>query len=70
MGYFILFPVALILLGYSLRNKDRNYGLFTIASGVLASTGIFGLACLYLGLAIPEIVEAVILALWTASMEY
>lgn len=70
MGYFLLFPVALILLGYSLRINDRNFGLFTILSGVLAFGGIFGLAGFYRGLAIPEIVEAVILALWTASMGY
>ena len=70
MGYFVLFPVALIILGYSLRNLDRKYGVFTILSGVLAFGGIFGLMGFYRGLAIPEIVEAVILALWTASMGY
>ncbi len=70
MGYFVLFPVALIILGYSLRNIDRKYGVFTILSGVLAFGGIFGLMGFYRGLAIPEIVEAVILALWTASMGY
>lgn len=70
MGYFLLFPVALILLGYSLRKIDTNYGVFTILSGVLAFGGIFGLMGFYQGLAIPEIVEAVILALWTVSMGY
>ena len=39
LGYFILFPVALILLGYSLHKNDRNYGFFTILSGVLAFGG-------------------------------
>lgn len=68
IGYFLLYPVALILLGYSLRKNDRNYGVFTILSGVLAFGGIFGLAGFYRGLAIPEIVEAVILALWVVSM--
>ena len=68
MGYFVLFPVALILLGFSLRRIDGNYGVFTVLSGVLALGGIFGLSSFYVGLAIPEIVEAIVLALWTISM--
>ena len=68
MGYFVLFPVALILLGFSLCRIDGNYGVFTVLSGVLALGGIFGLSSFYVGLAIPEIVEAIVLALWTISM--
>ncbi len=69
--YFILFPLGIVFLAPSISNK-RPYrissiliailALIVIVTGVLISDGVIHVSGI--GLAIPETVEAALLALW------
>ena len=64
LGYFILFPVAMIILGAGLVSAGRTlYGSFTSVMGIAALVAIFGTPSE--GLAIPEILEAIVLSAWS-----
>lgn len=69
LGYFVIFPLALIIIGVAMmQGSSRSSGITTILAGVAALIAIFGVAPFYEGLAIPEILEALILAAWTEVM--
>ncbi|MFQ5871065.1 MAG: DUF998 domain-containing protein [Candidatus Geothermarchaeales archaeon] len=69
LGYFVIFPVALIIVGAGLaRGEAKAFGPITVLAGIAALVAIFGTAQFYEGLAIPEILEALILAAWSVSM--
>ena len=69
LGYFVIFPIAFIIVGAGLaRGEAKAYGSITVLAGIGALVAIFGTAQFYEGLAIPEILEALILAAWSVSM--
>jgi hypothetical membrane protein len=75
LGYFVLFPIAMILLGFAFVKVNKNvWGYLSMSAGagtlfVILSALVFRwYALLNLGFAVPEIVEAVILAVWIGWM--
>jgi hypothetical membrane protein len=68
LGEFILAPVGIILIGYSLR--DSGFGKLSIVLGIAALTTILLLSQLLLvlqinvGFAVPEMIEALIVVSW------
>jgi hypothetical membrane protein len=71
VGYFILVPVGLILIG--LASPDRGLRSFTVAMGVAALLAIFtllGSGGELIGIAIPEIAEASIIGAWVVVMGF
>jgi len=74
-GYFVLFPSSMILVGLAfLRLKMPTKGYFSIFAGIIALLIILGgiairwHSWLNLGFAVPEIIEAFIIAAWIIWM--
>lgn len=69
LGYFILAPAGFIIIGY--RTKDGVNKKLSIAFGVAALAtilmlpAIFYLAPFNVGFAVPELIEALIILVWT-----
>lgn len=69
LGYFVLSPLALSILGAGMiQLSARTQGMLTILAGTTALAAIFGLWNLWRGIAIAEIIEAIILATWIVAM--
>ncbi len=67
--YFWIFPAGLILLGYvMLRCAARNTGLFTIFAGITAAVLLFSSHWVLQSWAVPEILEALIMAGWSMTL--
>jgi hypothetical membrane protein len=69
IGYFTLAPAGFIIIGYS--TKDSVIKKLSVASGVAALAvililpGIFYVAPFNVGFAVPELIEALIILVWT-----
>jgi len=75
MGYFILFPAAMIILGISFTRKNRRIeGWLSTSAGIAALSVILGSLVLQLhqrvslGFAVPEMIESIIIASWIIWM--
>jgi len=75
LGYFVLFPVGMILVGLAFRGmgeRSKSYPSITlgIAALIVILSGAFAKWHLWLGLgfAVPEIIEALIIGGWVAFM--
>ncbi len=73
LGYFVLLPVGLVLIGAGIRGSNR-IATPTITTGIAALLAIFGLALMFsalrlkVGFAVPEMAESLVLAAWTMAM--
>jgi len=77
VGYFILFPIAMIVLGISfIKNKIQREGWVSILAGIMALSVILGGLVLQLhqraglGFAVPEVIEAIIIGSWAVLMGF
>jgi len=75
LGYFVLFPMAMILVGLAfIRMNMQTKGYLSILAGIIALLVILSALTLQwhtllgLGFAVPEIVEAVVIAVWIVWM--
>jgi hypothetical membrane protein len=75
LGYFVLFPVAMILVGIALGGMgELRKGYSSLAAGIVALLVILGGAFVGwhrwvgLGFAVPEIIEALIIGGWVVFM--
>ena len=75
MGYFVLFPVAMMTIGFSFRRSNiQTKGNLSILAGAIALVVILAGIALYqtdqlgMGFAVPEYVEALVIAAWTICM--
>lgn len=75
LGYFVLFPIAMMLVGFAfLRMNNKIRGYLSISAGVGALLVIVSALALRwhtllnLGFAVPEIIEAIIIAAWIIWM--
>jgi len=75
LGYFVLFPLAMIMIGIAFTKMNmQNRGYLSILAGIVALLVILGGIALDwhtrlgLGFAVPEIVEALIIAAWIIWM--
>jgi hypothetical membrane protein len=72
LGFFMLAPVALFLMGYA--TKDNLVRRLSIASGSLALIAILLLPAILIalpfevGFAVPEIIHGLILGIWPIYM--
>ncbi len=67
LGYFVLVPIGLILLGAGAANPRHRF--FALGAGVGALAAIFGLPAILsgVGFGVPELAEALILTAWFAG---
>jgi hypothetical membrane protein len=63
LGYFILVPAAIIIIGIGSIKKMGRFGTLSVLAGLAALASIF--LTPHEGLAIPEILEALVLSAWT-----
>jgi hypothetical membrane protein len=75
LGYFVLFPIAMMLIGLAfIRMNMQTKGYPSILAGIIALLVILGGLTLQwhtwlgLGFAVPEYVEAIVIAVWTVRM--
>jgi len=75
LGYFVLFPIAMIIIGFAFTKMNmQNNGYTTILAGIIALIVILGgigidwHTWLGLGFAVPEYIEAIIIASWAIWM--
>lgn len=75
LGYFVLFPIAMLLVGFAfLRMNMRTKGCFSLLAGVISLLVILSAIILKwhitlgLGFAVPEIIEAIVIAAWIVWM--
>jgi len=75
LGYFVLFPLAMILVGYAFVKMNMQVkGYLSMLAGIIALIVILGGVILDwhtwlgLGFAVPEIIEAIIIAAWIILM--
>jgi len=75
LGYFVLFPIAMILVGVAFRRMNmQTRGYMSILTGITAlfvilSAIILGWhKLLNLGFAVPEILESIVIAAWIIWM--
>lgn len=75
LGYFVLFSLAMILVGYAfVRMNMQVKGYLSVLAGIIALIIILGGVILDwhtwlgLGFAVPEIIEALIIAAWVIWM--
>jgi len=75
MGYFVFFPLAFVLVGFAfLRMNLKVKAYVSIVAGTIALTVILSSLAtrwhkwLGLGFAVPEIIEAIIIAAWVIWM--
>jgi hypothetical membrane protein len=72
LGYFLLAPVGFIIIGY--RTKDSVIRKLSIAFGIAALAAILILPIIIyvtsfnVGFAVPELIEALIILVWTVFM--
>ena len=71
--YFVLFPISAIIVGARTAGKHNGFSIYSILSGIIALAVIlYGIMFIFrvvthtVGLGVPEIIEAMILALWSA----
>ena len=71
--YFVLFPISAIIVGARTVGKHREFSIYSILSGIIALAVIlYGIMFIFrvvshtVGLGVPEIIEAMILAAWSA----
>jgi hypothetical membrane protein len=74
-GYFVLFPIAMILVGIAFRRMNmQTRGYASILAGIIALFVILSAIILRwhkllnLGFAVPEILEAIVIAAWIIWM--
>jgi len=71
--YFILFPVSAMIVGARTLRKRRGFSIYSVLSGLIALAVIlYGILFIFktiphsVGLGVPETIEAIILAAWSA----
>ncbi|MGC8506547.1 MAG: DUF998 domain-containing protein [Thermoplasmata archaeon] len=71
--YFVLFPISAIIVGARTAGKNHGFSAYSILSGIIALAVIlYGIMFIFrvvspiVGLGVPETIEAVILASWSA----
>lgn len=73
MGYFILVPLGVLVMGLASSAWGATARLLSIAAGILSllaistTQSILSAVGLRMGFAVPEIIEALILAAWAVS---
>ena len=77
MTYFVFTPIGLIIMGSGMLKKERTFGIITMITGISALIAISTAILIVFespvangwpaGIAIPEMVEAVILATWISG---
>lgn len=67
LGFFILYPLSLIALALIMRREGPFFALVSAVTGIVALVAIFGTPHRSGALAIPEILEASILSIWTVA---
>jgi hypothetical membrane protein len=71
--YFVLFPVSAMIVGARTLRKRRGFSIYSVLSGLIALAVIlYGILFIFktiphsVGLGVPETIEAIILAAWSA----
>jgi len=71
--YFVLFPVSAMIVGARTLRKRRGFSIYSVLSGLIALAVIlYGILFFFktiphsVGLGVPETIEAIILAAWSA----
>lgn len=67
LGFFILYPVSLLVISLILRSESPRFAVLSAVMGLLALLAIFLTPHRSGAIAIPEILEALILSLWTGA---
>ena len=77
MTYFVFTPIGLIIMGSGMLKKERTFGIITMITGISALIAISTAILIVfespvangwpVGIAMPEMVEAVILATWISG---
>ena len=77
MTYFVFTPIGLIIMGSGMLKKERTFGIITTIAGISALISISTAILIVFqvpvtegwpaGIAIPEMVEAVIMAAWISG---
>lgn len=67
LGFFILFPLSLMTLSLSVGRRHAAFSILTFLMGLASLIAIFLTPHRAGALAIPEILEAVILSAWTVG---
>jgi len=80
MIYFVFTPIGLIIMGSGMLKKERTFGIITMIAGTSALIAISTAIMIVFeypvtegwpsGIAIPEMVEAVILATWISGSAF
>lgn len=67
LGYFILFPLSLFTVSLTTSRRHPGFSVLTLLMGIAALVAIFLTPHRSGALAIPEILEAIILSAWTVG---
>ncbi len=62
--YFMLYPVAMIIIGLKISGRYGIYRTFTVGSGLVA---LIAILIPHQGLAIPEILQAMVIIFWVIA---